>query len=90
MRIKVRTIMWNKLYQRTIGRLRGDGMNLVKCRHNGTSAADKTFHLIDDNTLQWNTGMFSKMKQGIQLNFTTDVRYYLFLYYLFFVNFCEF
>lgn len=76
MRIKVRTVMWNKLYQHTIGRLRGEGMNLVKCRHNGTSAADKIFHLIDGNTLQWNTGMFSKMKQGIQLNFTTDVSYF--------------
>lgn len=78
MRIKIRTVMWNKLYQLSIGRLRGEGMNLVKCRHNGTSAADKTFHLVD-NTLQWNTGMFSKMKQGIQLNFTTDVRLLFFI-----------
>jgi hypothetical protein len=45
----------------------------VKCRHNGTSAAEKLFHLVDGNTFQWNTGLFSKMKQGIQLAFTTDV-----------------
>lgn len=54
--------------------LRTDGLNLVKCRHNGTSAAEKVFHLVDENTFQWNTGLFSKMKQGIQLSFTTDVR----------------
>ena len=84
MRIKVRTIMWNKLYQQYIGRFRGDGVNLIKCRHNGTSAADKTFHLID-NTLQWNTGMFSKMKQGIQLNFTTDVSYHISRFFNYYV-----
>lgn len=53
--------------------LRTDGLNLVKCRHNGTSAAEKVFHLVDENTFQWNTGLFSKMKQGIQLSYTTDV-----------------
>jgi hypothetical protein len=71
-RVILRTRAWNRTYNKYLNLLRGDGLTLVKCRHNGTSAAEKVFHLAG-NTFQWNTGLFSKMKQGIQLSFTTDV-----------------
>jgi hypothetical protein len=72
MRLKVRRNMWSKEYKKTIEQFQGNGLVAVKCRHNGTSAAEKTFQ-IADNSLQWNTGMFSKMKQGVQLVHTTVV-----------------
>ncbi|CAE7613670.1 unnamed protein product [Symbiodinium microadriaticum] len=77
MRVKVRRVIakrkWDAEYNETLSQLRGeDGLMMIKCRHNGTSAADKTFRLID-RQLIWNTGLFSKMKLGIGLHSTTQV-----------------
>ena len=75
MRIKVRRVIakkkWDAEYNAMIADLRS-GLALIKCRHNGTSAADKTFRLVD-RQLVWNTGMFSKMKLGIGLHATSKV-----------------
>ena len=65
---------WDKEYHETINTLRSTGgLTLIKCRHNGTSATEKSFRLMENNLLQWNTGLFSKMKLGIQMNHTTEV-----------------
>mmetsp|Transcript_26235 Transcript_26235/g.38878 ORF Transcript_26235/g.38878 Transcript_26235/m.38878 type:complete len:1321 (+) Transcript_26235:88-4050(+) len=78
MKLKVRRVMakkkWDKEYHETINTLRSTGgLTLIKCRHNGTSATEKSFRLMENNLLQWNTGLFSKMKLGIQMNHTTEI-----------------
>mmetsp|Transcript_15776 Transcript_15776/g.23714 ORF Transcript_15776/g.23714 Transcript_15776/m.23714 type:complete len:1310 (+) Transcript_15776:128-4057(+) len=78
MKLKVRRVMakkkWDKEYREAINTLRStEGMTLIKCRHNGTSATEKTFRLVDDNILQWNTGLFSKTKLGIHMSGSTKV-----------------
>jgi hypothetical protein len=77
MRMKVRRVIakriWDAEYNEMLSVLRSEsGMALIKCRHNGTSAADKAFRLVDSQLI-WNTGMFSKMKLGIGLHATTQV-----------------
>ena len=77
MRMKVRRVLakrqWDAEYNEVLTQLRSEGgLHMIKCRHNGTSAAEKSFRLVNQQLI-WNTGMFSKMKLGIGLHSTTQV-----------------
>ena len=48
------------------------GMQLNKCRHNGTNPSTKTFLLVG-NELRWSGGFFSKGNKGLALKPGTEV-----------------